>query len=251
MTGSTDLLVCAALGIEARALKTDSLRVERVGMGIRRAEQFAQRDPSFDVLAVAGFGGATDECLRPGDIVVADEVRRDGQVIECPWADSIAFALERHLILEPEAEARAEARAEVAASAGEAQAEVAASAGDAATSQGPHTLHSLRTLHRTRPAGHVRTPAVVTGPIATIDHVANSEALTRLAGQGVTTVDMESFPLVATARGRPFTVVRVVVDTPDHPLVRPSTLRAGLTARKRLRAIGAVLRDWATALEHV
>lgn len=240
MTGSTDLLVCAALGIEARALKTDSLRVERVGMGIRRAEQFAQRDPSFDVLAVAGFGGAADECLRPGDIVVADEVRRDGQVIECPWADSIAFALERHLILEPEAEARAEARAEVAAS-----------AGDAATSQGPHTLHSLRTLHRTRPAGHVHTPAVVTGPIATIDHVANSEALTRLAGQGVTTVDMESFPLVATARGRPFTVVRVVVDTPDHPLVRPSTLRAGLTARKRLRAIGAVLRDWATALEHV
>jgi 4-hydroxy-3-methylbut-2-enyl diphosphate reductase len=62
---------------------------------------------------------------------------------------------------------------------------------------------------------------------------------------------MESFPLVATARGRPFVVVRVVVDTPDHPLVRPSTLRAGLTARKRLQAIGAVLRHWATALEPV
>jgi 4-hydroxy-3-methylbut-2-enyl diphosphate reductase len=46
-------------------------------------------------------------------------------------------------------------------------------------------------------------------------------------------------------------VVRVVVDTPDHPLVRPSTLRAGLTARKRLQVIGTVLRHWATALEHV
>ncbi|MEY9859709.1 hypothetical protein ABH935_005342 [Catenulispora sp. GAS73] len=201
MTGSTDLLVCAALGIEARALKTDGLRVERVGMGIRRAEEFAQRDPAFDVLAVAGFGGATDGCLKPGDVVVADEVRRGERVIECPWADSIAFALEQHLILEPDA-----AR---------------------------------------------QVPAVVTGPIATVDHVARSEDLTRLAGQGVTTVDMESFPLVATARGRPFTVVRVVVDTPDHPLVRPSTLRAGLTARKRLRAIGAVLQHWATALEHV
>jgi len=197
----TDLLVCAALGIEARALKTDGLRVERVGMGIRRAEEFAQRDPAFDVLAVAGFGGATDGCLKPGDIVVADEVRRGEQVIECPWADSIAFALEQHLVLEPDA-----AR---------------------------------------------QVPAVVTGPIATVDHVAKSADLTRLAGRGVTTVDMESFPLVATARGRPFTVVRVVVDTPDHPLVRPSTLRAGLIARKRLQAIGAVLQHWATALEHV
>lgn len=201
----TDLLVCAALGIEARALKTDGLRVERVGMGLRRAEEFARRGPAFDVLAVAGFGGATDGCLKPGDVVVADEVRRGGEVIECPWADSVAFALEQHLILEPEA-----------------------------GSGSPRGI-----------------PAVVTGPIATLDHVAPSQTLTRLAGQGVTTVDMESFPLVATARGRPFAVVRVVVDTPDHPLVRPSTLRAGLTARKRLRAVGAVLRHWASALEHV
>ncbi|ACU75509.1 1-hydroxy-2-methyl-2-(E)-butenyl 4-diphosphate reductase, 4Fe-4S protein [Catenulispora acidiphila DSM 44928] len=212
----TDLLVCAALGIEARALKTDGLRVERVGMGVRRAEEFARRERAFDVLAVAGFGGATDECLRPGDIVVADEVRRGGQVIECPWADSIAFALERHLILEPEVDEAPE----------------------------PHTAHGLNAAGR-------GTPAVMTGPVETIDHIASAQILTRLAGQGVTTVDMESFPLVATARGRPFTVVRVIVDTPDHPLVRPSTLRAGLNARKRLQAIGAVLRDWATALEHV
>ena len=203
----TDLLVCAALGIEARALRSDGLRVERVGMGVRRAEEFAQREHPFDVLAVAGFGAATDGCLKPGDVVVADEVRRGEAVIECPWADSVAFALEQHLILEPEAEPRSAA------------------------------------------ARHV--PAVVTGPVATVDHVADSETLTRLAGRGVTTVDMESFPLVATARGRPFVVVRVVVDTPDHPLVRPSTLRAGLTARKRLQAIGSVLRHWATALEHV
>ncbi|MEY9933950.1 hypothetical protein ABH926_008613 [Catenulispora sp. GP43] len=208
MTDRTDLLVCAALGIEARALKTDGLRVERVGMGLRRAEEFARRERAFDVLAVAGFGGATDGCLEPGDVVVADEVRHGGAVIACPWADSVAFALEQHLILEPEAEAEA----------------------------GHHAR---------------RVPAVVTGPIATLEHVASSEVLTRLAGQGVTTVDMESFPLVATARGRPFTVVRVVVDTPDHPLVRPSTLRAGLTARKRLQTIGVVLRHWATALEHV
>ena len=212
----TDLLVCAALGIEARALKTDGLRVARVGMGVRHAEEFAQREPAFDVLAVAGFGGAADECLRPGDVVVADEVRRGEEVIECPWADSVAFALERHLILEPELDEAPE----------------------------PHTAHGLNAAGR-------GTPAVVTGPIATVDRVASAETLTRLAGLGVTTVDMESFPLVATARGRPFAVVRVIVDTPDHPLIRPSTLRAGLTARKRLQGIGAVLRDWASALEHV
>jgi nucleoside phosphorylase len=212
----TDLLVLAALGIEARALKTDGLRVERVGMGVRRAEEYVRRGPAFDVLAVAGFGGATDGCLKPGDVVVADEVRQGREVIECPWADSVAFALERHLILEPEVDEAPE----------------------------PHTTHGLVEASR-------GTPAVVTGPIATLDHLASAQTLTRLAGEGVTTVDMESFPLVATARGRPFTVVRVVVDTPDHPLVRPSTLRAGLTARRRLQAIGTVLRHWATALEHV
>jgi 4-hydroxy-3-methylbut-2-enyl diphosphate reductase len=204
----TELLVCAALGIEERALRTDGLRVERVGMGTQRAKEYAYRMPDYSVLAVAGFGGAADRAMRAGDVVVADEVRRGEMVIECPWADSVAASLQRHLILEHEA------------------------------ADGPHVPSRSD-------------PLVVTGPIATVDHVASPETLTRLAGQGVTTVDMESFPLVATARGRPFAVVRVVVDTPEHPLLRPATLRAGLTARKRLRAIGAVLRDWAAALEHV
>ncbi|MFL6117768.1 MAG: hypothetical protein ACJ786_41415 [Catenulispora sp.] len=194
----TGLLVCAALGIEARALRTDGLRVERVGMGVRRAEEFARRLPDsapFDALAVAGFGGAALDALRPGDVVVASEVRRGSAVIECPWAASVGAALERHLDLD----------------------------------------------HR----------HVVVGPVATVDRIAGAATLTRLAAEGVTTVDLESFPLVGTARGRPFTVVRVVVDTPDRPLLRPSTLGAGLRARKRLQSIGAVLRDWATALEHV
>ena len=210
----TGLLVCAALGIEARALRTDGLRVVRVGMGTRRAEAFARRPPDYDVLAVAGFGGAAVDALRPGDVVVADEVRRDDAVIECPWAESVAATLQLHLVLDPEPPAA------------------------------HHGIHAAHGAAR-------RPPAVVVGPIATLDHIAPAETLTRLAGEGVTTVDMESFPLVATARGRPFTVVRVVVDTPGHPLVRPATLRAGLTARRRLQAIGAVLRDWAAAPEHV
>ncbi|MBW8805312.1 MAG: hypothetical protein JF587_15905 [Catenulisporales bacterium] len=216
----TELLVCAALGIEARALRTDGLRVERVGMGVRRAGEFARRLPDsepFDVLAVAGFGGAAFDTLRPGDVVVASEVRRGEAVIECPWAASVAAALEQHLVADPGAPG------------------VSASA----------SVSAVVTV------ADGRAPAVVVGPIATVDRIAGAATLTRLAAEGVTTVDMESFPLVASARGRPFTVVRVVVDTPDHPLLRPSTLRAGLRARKRLRSIGTVLRDWATALEHV
>lgn len=201
------LLVCAALGIEERALKHSGLRVERVGMGTQRAKAYARQMPDYGVLAVAGFGGAADGALRAGDVVVADEVRRGEMVIECPWADSMAASLQRHLILEHE------------------------------DADGPHV--PLRS-----------DPLVVTGPIATLDHMASPDTLTRLAGEGVTTVDMESFPLAATARGRPFAVIRVVVDSPEHPLLRPATLRAGLTARKRLRAIGAVLHDWAAALEH-
>jgi 4-hydroxy-3-methylbut-2-enyl diphosphate reductase len=39
-------------------------------------------------------------------------------------------------------------------------------------------------------------------------------------------------------------VVRVVVDTPAHPLLRPATVTAGLAALRRLRAITPVLEDW-------
>jgi 4-hydroxy-3-methylbut-2-enyl diphosphate reductase len=205
----TELLVCAALGIEARALRAGGLRVAHVGMGIHRAEEFAQHLPACDALVVAGFGGAAFDALQPGDVVVAGEVRRDAEVIVCPWADSLAAVLERHLVLDPGTPQDVPDGADPAA------------------------------------------PAVIVGPVATVDHIAAAETLTRLAAEGVTTVDMESFPLVAAARDRPFAVVRVVVDTPDHPLLRPSTLRAGLVARKRLRAIGAILRDWASALEHV
>jgi 4-hydroxy-3-methylbut-2-enyl diphosphate reductase len=208
----TELLVCAALGIEARALRAGGLDVVHVGMGIHRAEDFARHLPACDVLVVAGFGGAALDALRPGDVVVAGEVRRGDAVIACPWADSLAGLLERHLVL------------------------------DAQTPpDGGHAVDGVD------PAA----PAVVVGPVATLDHIAPQETLTRLAADGVTTVDMESFPLVAAARDRPFAVVRVVVDTPDHPLLRPSTVRAGLVARRRLRAIGAILQDWASALEHV
>jgi len=90
---------------------------------------------------------------------------------------------------------------------------------------------------------------VVIGPVETLDRVASRATLARLAALGVSAVDMESFPLAEAAAGRPFAVVRVVVDNPDHPLLRPGTVRAGFLARNRLRAIGPALRAWARDLD--
>ena len=185
----TRLLVCAALGIEARAVRSDGFEVVRVGMGPRKAHIGAARLPKHDVLAVAGFGGAVSGTLRPGDVVVASEIRYGPLVVLCPWAESVTALLEREGV-----------------------------------------------------------PAF-TGPLATVDRIAPRRELLRLAAEGVTAVDMESFPLVQATDGQPFAVVRVVVDTPDHPLLRPSTVRAGLKARRRLREIGPVLREWASTLE--
>ena len=183
------LLVCTALGIEARAVRSGGVDVTRVGMGPRRARRAADRIADFEALAVVGFGGAASTTVRPGDVVVASEVRSGARTIPCPWAASLIALLRR----------------------------------DCAT--------------------------VVPGPLATVDRIVNRRELTRLAAEGVTAVDMESFPLVEAAAGRPFAAVRVIVDTPDHPLLRPATARAGFRARRRLRVIGPALREWASALE--
>ncbi|MET9068809.1 phosphorylase family protein [Streptosporangium sandarakinum] len=96
----TALLVCTALGIEARAVRHglppgDAL-VLRTGMGPERAARAAARLPSADALAVAGFGGAVREDLRAGDVLVATEVRFGERALPCPWAPFLAAELARH-----------------------------------------------------------------------------------------------------------------------------------------------------------
>lgn len=96
---------------------------------------------------------------------------------------------------------------------------------------------------------------VRTGPITTSDRV-----LGALRGAGGTTspaggtgpeplaVDMESWQLAVAADGRPLAVVRVIVDTPDRPLVRPGTIGAALRARGVLRRLGPALDRWRNAV---
>ncbi|NVI89298.1 4-hydroxy-3-methylbut-2-enyl diphosphate reductase [Actinomadura sp. BRA 177] len=89
------LLVCAALGVEARAVSADGLRIVRTGMGPAKARAAAANLPSHDALAVVGCGGALDERLRPGDLFVATEVRGPSGTVPCRSAEPLAGLLER------------------------------------------------------------------------------------------------------------------------------------------------------------
>jgi 4-hydroxy-3-methylbut-2-enyl diphosphate reductase len=179
------LIVCAALGIEARALRrgvSGRTPVIRVGYRARRAGRL----PGYAALAVGGFGGALTTDLRPGDVVVATEIR-GGRTVPCHRPEVLAAELRR-----------------------------------------------------------LGLPAV-TAPLLTTDHIVRRGESAALAATGAQVVDMESAVLAAGAGGRPVAAVRVVVDTPAHPLVRPGTIRHGTAAWRTLRRVGPAIERWAAA----
>lgn len=67
----------------------------RAGVGLRRAARAATALPGHDALAVVGFCGALGGELRPGDVLVADEVRFGDRVFPCPSAPLLAGELAR------------------------------------------------------------------------------------------------------------------------------------------------------------
>ncbi|MCP9971739.1 hypothetical protein LUX57_47135 [Actinomadura madurae] len=67
-------VVCAALGMEARAVRRGLTRTPVVVVGYR-ARRAARLPGACAALVTVGFGGALDERLRPGDVLVADEIR--------------------------------------------------------------------------------------------------------------------------------------------------------------------------------
>ncbi|HEX6472428.1 MAG TPA: hypothetical protein VF069_25270 [Streptosporangiaceae bacterium] len=178
------LVVGAALGIEARALRRGLTSTPVVNVGYRA--RLAHRLPDYAALLVAGFGGALTAELRPGDIVVASEIRGTGG-FRAPAAGAAALAAEL------------------------------------------------------RRAG---LPAV-TAPLRTSDHVVRRAEAAELAATGARVVDMESAVLAVAAGDRPVAAVRVVVDTPDHPLPRPGTLWHGAAAWRTLRRLGPAVERWA------
>jgi 4-hydroxy-3-methylbut-2-enyl diphosphate reductase len=131
---------------------------------------------------VAGLAGGQVRGIRPGDVVVASEVR-GGQAgtVEIPSAPLLAAALRRIGL----------------------------------------TVH--------------------VGPVRSVPGIAWKIA----EAADVLAVDMESAQL-APARA-PFAVVRAIVDTPDHPLWHPGTLRRGITGLRALKACQPALEAWAAA----
>ncbi|MFD0532695.1 hypothetical protein ACFQY7_01715 [Actinomadura luteofluorescens] len=78
-------VVCAALGTEARAIRRGLTRTPVVVVGYR-ARRADRLPAACAALVVAGFGGALDERLRPGDVLVADEIRAacgGGKAVPC------------------------------------------------------------------------------------------------------------------------------------------------------------------------
>lgn len=86
------------------------------------------------------------------------------------------------------------------------------------------------------------------GTVASVHEIVTGRARERMLGSGAIAVDMESAWVAQAARGRPFAVVRVLSDTPEHELRRRlpvgpplPTLANAMRAISRLRAVAAAL----------
>ena len=90
------LTVLAPLSVEARAVRAGApwARVQRIGMGPRRAARGAEV-PEGGAVLIAGFCGALDPDLEPGDIVLASELRGPTGTTHCPDPAVLAGVLRR------------------------------------------------------------------------------------------------------------------------------------------------------------
>ncbi|MEU6283793.1 1-hydroxy-2-methyl-2-butenyl 4-diphosphate reductase [Streptomyces sp. NPDC047028] len=92
---------------------------------------------------------------------------------------------------------------------------------------------------------------VHTGPVTGSDHVVRGHERADLLGTGAIAVDMESAAtLLGAVRAgeRPVAAVRVVVDAPEHELVRIGTVRGGISAFRVLRSVLPAFFEWHRSL---
>ncbi|MEU0841909.1 1-hydroxy-2-methyl-2-butenyl 4-diphosphate reductase [Streptomyces sp. NPDC005962] len=85
------------------------------------------------------------------------------------------------------------------------------------------------------------------GPVAGSNHVVRGAERAELHATGAIAVDMESAATLRSAvrgGGRPVAAVRVIVDAPEHELVRIGTLRGGISAFRVLRTVLPAFFDW-------
>jgi 4-hydroxy-3-methylbut-2-enyl diphosphate reductase len=93
------LIVLAPLSVEARAVRAGApwARVHQIGMGPRRAARAAHlaRGADGHPVLIAGFCGALDPALEPGDIVLATELRGPTGTTPCADVTVLAGVLRR------------------------------------------------------------------------------------------------------------------------------------------------------------
>ena len=190
MTGG--LLVVTALRSEYAALagRVGAARLDRCGMGPARVRKWLPTATGSrpDAVVVAGVAGGVHPSLRPGDVVVASEVRGP----------------RKRVVLRAGAPLVAELR---------------------------------RFGLRVRSGPMLSRETLIGGP----------DEREQIADTGVLAVDMESADIAAAFadQGIPVAVVRVIVDTANVPLVRPSTLYAGAKALSVLRRMSPAFEIWA------
>ncbi|MGC0373377.1 1-hydroxy-2-methyl-2-butenyl 4-diphosphate reductase [Streptomyces sp. SAI-229] len=92
---------------------------------------------------------------------------------------------------------------------------------------------------------------VHTGPLTGSDHVVRGHERSALRATGAIAADMESAAtLLSAVRAgeRPVAAVRVVVDAPEHELVRIGTVRGGISAFRVLRSVLPAFQEWHRSL---
>jgi 4-hydroxy-3-methylbut-2-en-1-yl diphosphate reductase len=90
--------VCLPLRLERAAVRSTlpEVRLLRTGMGpTRTARRMRQLPKSQGPVAVLGVAGGIAPQVRPGDVIVASEVRSDSATFSCPSAPLLAATLRR------------------------------------------------------------------------------------------------------------------------------------------------------------
>jgi 4-hydroxy-3-methylbut-2-enyl diphosphate reductase len=85
---------------------------------------------------------------------------------------------------------------------------------------------------------------VRTGHVVCVSKLALGERRAQLHAGGAIAVDMESVWLAAGTGSRPFGVVRVVLDSPEHELMRLGAAAGALRAAIALRRVAGALHEW-------
>jgi hypothetical protein len=254
MTGDGDrgpLLIACALGIERLALSGGTRRsqaagpvtVLRTGMGAQAARRAVESALSQEPVAGATAVVATGFCaglvpgMHPGDLIVADETRDETGRTRCVGTRELAGALRAYGTVHtgPLAGSAHVVRGSARAALHSATGAVAADMESAAT---------LRTaVLSARPPSPATAPETgsAAAAAAAAGTAARADTHTYAHTQATDPTPAMGRPF---ADGRPVAAVRVVVDAPGHELIRPGTLRGGISAFRVLRGILPAIYEW-------